>query len=133
MTLNLTQFPKKILEDVYLTKTITRKNPDERGRKQVFVLIPRLMAEEQGINESPCLFRIKRLSDAYCEDELMLPIVADDSNPSYPFIAQLPKGNGFKDGQAVYARAKPFDMGEWFESSEAKGFDTLSGYEEESE
>jgi hypothetical protein len=134
MTLNLTQFPKRIFEDVYLTKIVVRKDPDNGGRsrpKHAYILIPKMMAEEQSIKDGSYLFKIKRLSDAYCEDELMLAVVTDISNPAYPFVAQLPEGNGFDDGQAVYVKAKPFDLEKWFKSRRSKGFDKLTGYEEE--
>ncbi|MBQ7620795.1 MAG: hypothetical protein IJV02_00070 [Candidatus Methanomethylophilaceae archaeon] len=133
MTINLTQFPKKIFEDVYLTKAMNRKTTDTNGRtrKHCYILIPKLMAEEQGIRETSYIFKIKRLSDAYCENELMLSVVMDSSNPSYPYVAQLPEGNGFDDGQAVYVKAKLFDLEKWFKSRRSKGFDALTGYEEE--
>lgn len=134
MSINLAQFPKKIFDDVYLTKIIARKadaNGKPQRRKQLYLIIPKMMAEERSISPGSYIFKIKRLSDAYCEDELMLSIVADDSNPEYPFVAQLPEGNGFGDCQSVYVKAKPFDLEKWFRSKKSKGFDTLAGYEDE--
>lgn len=133
-TLNLCQFPTRILKDVYLTKTIMRRTTADNGRtrpKRAYLLISKLMAEEQGIAETSYMCKIKRLSDAYCEEELLLSFSADHSNPDYPFVAELPEGNGFDDGQAVYVQAKAFDLEKWFKSRKSKGFDSLLGYEDD--
>jgi len=137
VTINLTQFPSRIFEDVYLTKTIDRRGEGSGGRvgpKKAHLLLPKAMVEEQGLQTGKSyICKIKRLSDAYCEDELLLTFQADDSREEYPMIARFPDGTGFKDGEAVYVKAKPFDLEKWFRCKTSKGFDTLASYEEAGE
>ena len=130
MTINLTQFPPRIFEDVYLTKIIERSVGPGRRRSRI-LLLPKAMVEEQGLQTGKSyICKIKRLSDAYCEDELLLTFQAE-AQDAYPMIATFPDGTGFKDGEAVYVRAKPFDLEKWFRCKTSKGFDTLASYEEE--
>lgn len=137
MTINLSQFPKKIFEDVYLTKTIVRKmEATGQGRtrpKRTLLLIPKLAAEEQKIAPGSYICKIKRLSDAYTEEELLLNFECDGSNPEYPYAAQFPDETGFKDAESVYFKAEAFDLGKWFKSKRSKGFDAMTSYEEGSE
>jgi len=122
----LSSFPKKIFEDVYLTKVVVRRRPNDAGSKSVeyhVLLIPSLMVKEQAMIEGAYICKIKRLSDGYCEEEVMLAIQEEGSNTSYPMVAELPGNTGFGDAESVYIRVKRIDMEKWFKSKKSKGFE----------
>lgn len=118
MTLRLTDFPVKAGEGIYRAKV--RKD----GGNGVTLFIHHDHVTDCGLEAGKTyLARIRRITDAYTEDNVVLTLREVREDGDHPMRATLPTGTGFASGSKVYVRLTEMDLSKWFDRKNSKGFD----------
>lgn len=120
MTLRLTDFPVKAGEGIYRAKV--RKSVGSRSGVDLYIHHDHVTDCElkEGVTY---LARIRRITDAYTEDNVILTLRAEPNDRDHPMRAALPMDTGFASGSKVYVRLTPMDLTSWFNRKNSKGFD----------
>lgn len=126
--MNLMQFPKKLFDDIWLARVFVTRRP-----KQTKVYLTKECVEGMPAEPGSYICKIKRLTDAYAEQDLLLTFDKDDRMEGFAMSAAPPEGTGLEDGNAVYIQLKPYDLLKWFRSKRSKGLEELVTYEDEDE
>ena len=123
MTLCLADFPTKAGKDIFRAKIRKLNN-------RLNLFIHRDHVSECDLKEDMTyLARIRRISDAYTEDNVVLTLKAENDR-DYPMRAVLPMDSGFTSGSKVYIRLTLLDIEKWFDRKNSKGFDVEGEGEE---
>lgn len=119
MTLRLTDFPVKAGEGIYRAKI--RTSPT-RGSLDLFIHHDHV--KDCGLETGKTyLARIRRITDAHTEDNVVLTLRSVTEDGDHPMRATLPTGTGFTAGSKVYVRLTEMDLSKWFDRKNSKGFD----------
>ena len=116
MALSLADFPTKAGKGIYRSKVRKYNN-------RLNLYICRDHVDECGLQEDMTyIARIRRICDAYTEDNVVLTLKAENDR-DHPMRAVLPADSGFSAGSKVYIRLTPLDIEKWFDRKNSKGFD----------
>ena len=123
MGLCLADFPTKAGEGIYRSKI-------RKVNNRLNLFIHRDHVSECNLKEDMTyLARIRRITDAYTEDNVVLTLKAENDR-DHPMRAVLPADSGFSAGSKVYIRLTLMDLSKWFERKNSKGFDVEGEGEE---
>lgn len=123
MGLCLADFPTKVGNGIYRSKI-------RKVNNRMNLYIHHDHVEECGLQEDMTyLARIRRITDAYTEDNVVLTLKAENDR-DHPMRATLPADSGFTAGSKVYIRLTPMDLSKWFDRKNSKGFDVEGEGEE---
>lgn len=116
MALCLADFPTKAGKGIYRAKVRKYNN-----RLNLYICHEHV--DDCDLKEDMTyLARIRRISDAYTEDNVVLTLKAENDR-DHPMRAVLPADSGFSAGSKVYIRLTPLDIEKWFDRKNSKGFD----------
>lgn len=125
MALRLTDFPVKAGEGIYRAKI--RKS----AGNTLSLFIHHDHVKDCDLKEGlTYIARIRRITDAYTEDNVVLTLKAEPNDNDHPMRATLPTETGFAAGSKVYVRMEELDLVTWFNRKRSKGFDTEGEGEE---
>lgn len=120
MTLRLTDFPVKAGEGIYRAKV--RKTG---GSLELFFHHDHV--KDCDLKAGPTyVARIRRITDAYTEDNVVLTLREVREDGDHPMRATLPAETGFNAGSKVYVKLMEMDLTAWFNRKNSKGFDVES-------